>query len=70
MKVTQSSTYRLMNTNLDRITNTLQDLRNQGASGLKINKPSDDPTAIRPILTTRTEIRHTERYLRYHGCLI
>lgn len=67
MKVTQSSTYRLMNTNLDRITNTLQDLRNQGASGLKINKPSDDPTAIRPILTTRTEIRHTERYLDTMG---
>ena len=67
MKVTQSSTYRLMNTNLDRITNTLQDLREQGASGLKVNKPSDDPTAIRPILTTRTEIRHTERYLDTMG---
>ncbi len=67
MKVTQSSTYRLMNTNLNRITNTLEDLRNQGASGLKVNKPSDDPTAIRSILTARTEIRHTERYLQTMG---
>jgi len=67
MKVTHSSTYRLMNSNLNRITNTLQDLRNQGASGLKVEKPSDDPTAIRPILTARTEIRHTERYLETMG---
>ncbi|BDD87363.1 flagellar hook-associated protein FlgL [Desulfofustis limnaeus] len=67
MKVTENSTYRLMNTNLNRITNTLQDLRNQGASGLKLNQPSDDPTAIRPVLTTRTQIRHTERYLETMG---
>ncbi len=67
MKVTQSSTYRLLNSNLNRITNTLQDLRNQAASGLKVNKPSDDPTAIRPILTARTEIRHSERYLQTMG---
>ena len=67
MKVTQSSTYRLMNSNLDRITNTLQDLRNQGASGLKVNKPSDDPSAIRPILTARAEIRRSERYLQTMG---
>ena len=67
MKVTHSATYRLMNTNLNRITNTLQDLRKQGASGLRVEKPSDDPTAIRPILTARTEIRHTERYLQTMG---
>ena len=67
MKVTHSATYRLMNTNLNRITNTLQDLRQQGASGLKVSKPSDDPAAIRPILTARTEIRHTERYLQTMG---
>ena len=67
MKVTENTTYRLMNTNLDRITNTLQDLRNQGATGLKLNSASDDPTAIRPVLTTRTQIRHTDRYLETMG---
>jgi len=67
MKVTHSSTYRLMNSNLNRITTTLQDLRNQAATGLKVNKPSDDPTAIRPILTTRTQIRHSERYIETMG---
>ena len=67
MKVTENTTYRLMNTNLNRITNTLQDLRNQGATGLKLINPSDDPSSIRPVLTTRTQLRHNERYLETMG---
>ena len=67
MKVTDNSTYRLMQTNLDRITNDLLDLRNQGATGLKLNKSSDDPGAIRPVLTTRTQLKQNERYLETMG---
>lgn len=67
MKVTEASTYRLMNTNLDRITNTLQDLRNIGATGLKLNEASDDVSAIRPVITTRTEIRSADRYIETMG---
>lgn len=67
MKVTENSTYRLMQTNLDRITNRLQDLRNQGATGLRLNVASDDPSAIRPVLTTRTQLSRNERYLETMG---
>lgn len=67
MKVTDNSTYRLMQTNLDRITNDLLVLRNQGSTGLKLNKPSDDPGAIRPVLTTRTQLQQNERYLETMG---
>ena len=67
MKVTENTTYRLMNTNLNRITNTLEDLRYQGATGLKLLTPSDDPASIRPVLTTRTQLRHNERYLETMG---
>jgi flagellar hook-associated protein 3 FlgL len=67
MKVTENSTYRLMRTNLDRITNDLLGLRNQGATGLKLNKPSDDPGAIRPVLTTRTQLQQNARYLETMG---
>lgn len=67
MKVTDNSTFRLMQTNLNRITNDLQDLRNQGATGLKLNTSSDDPGAIRPVLNTRTEIQETERYIETMG---
>lgn len=67
MKVTENSTYRLMRTNLDRITTDLLVLRNQGATGLKLNKASDDPGAIRPVLTTRSQIQQNERYLETMG---
>ena len=67
MKVTENSTYRLMRTNLDRITNDLLVLRNQGSTGLKLNKPSDDPGAIRPVLTTRSQLQQNARYLETMG---
>jgi flagellar hook-associated protein 3 FlgL len=67
MKVTDSSTYRLMQSNLDRITNDLSSLYEQGATGLKLNKPSDDPGAIRPVLTTRTQLQQNDRYLETMG---
>lgn len=67
MKVTENSTYRLMRTNLDRITTDLLVLRNQGATGLKLNKASDDPGAIRPVLTTRSQIQQSQRYLETMG---
>jgi flagellar hook-associated protein 3 FlgL len=67
MKVTNSSTYRLMQTNLDRITNDLLDLRNQGATGLKLIKPSDDPGAIRPVLTTRSQLQENTSHLESLG---
>ena len=67
MKVTDNSTYRLMQTNLDRITNDLLTLRTQGATGLKLSKPSDDPSSIRPVLTTRTQLQQNARYLETMG---
>ncbi len=67
MKTTEGTTYRMLQSNLTRINNRLEDLRIQGATGTKLNKPSDDPSAIRPVLTTRTQIMHTDRYLETMG---
>lgn len=67
MKVTESSTYRLMQTNLDRINTNLLELRTQASNGLKLNKPSDDPGSIRPVLSTRTQLQQNERYLETMG---
>jgi flagellar hook-associated protein 3 FlgL len=67
MKVTNGTTYRMLQTNLGRISTRLEELRNQGATGIKLSKPSDDPAAIRPVLTTRTQIRSTERYMETMG---
>jgi flagellar hook-associated protein 3 FlgL len=67
MKVTEGTTYRMLQTNLGRISTRLENLRLQGATGIRMNKPSDDPAAIRPVLTTRTQIRTTDRYLNTMG---
>lgn len=67
MKVTENSTYRLLQTNLNRITNDLLTLRYQGSTGLILNKPSDNPGAIRPVLTTRTQLQQNERYQETMG---
>jgi flagellar hook-associated protein 3 FlgL len=67
MKVTENTTYRMLQTNLGRISTRLEDLRFEGSSGIRLNRPSDDPASIRPVLTTRTQIRHNERYLETMG---
>lgn len=63
MKVTDTSTFRLMQSNLDRITTDLQDLRSQGTTGLKFTTASDNPSSVRPVLTARTQIQESERYI-------
>jgi flagellar hook-associated protein 3 FlgL len=67
MKATEGTTYRMLQSNLGRVTTRLEELRIQGATGTKLNKPSDDPSAIRPVLTTRTQIMHTDRYMKTMG---
>lgn len=67
MKATEGTTYRMLQTNLNRVTNRLEELRMQGATGIKLNKASDDPASIRPVLTTRTQLMHTDRYLETMG---
>jgi len=63
MKATQGTTYRMLGSRLDDITRQLEDLRTIGATGKKLNKPSDDPSAIRPVLSTRKQISNVDRYL-------
>ncbi len=63
MKSTQATTYRTLNAELGRINNKLESLRNQAATGKKLIRPSDDPAAIRPVLSARTQIRATDRFI-------
>ncbi len=62
MKATQAATYRTMMQNLQRQGNDLSDLRTTAATGKRLNRPSDDPTAVRPVLAERAQIRTTERH--------
>ncbi|MDW7645463.1 MAG: flagellar hook-associated protein FlgL [Desulfuromonadales bacterium] len=64
MKTTSMTTYRTLLQNLTRGSTRLNDWRIKTATGKRLNKPSDDPTAIRPVLNARTQISASERYLR------
>lgn len=63
MKTTLATTYRNLNSEMSRLTSTLEDLRYQAATGKKLNRPSDDPAAIRPVLSARSQIRATDRFV-------
>jgi len=63
MRATQTTTYRSLQSFLDRTSDTLQNLQLQAATGKRINRPSDNPTAISPVLSARTQIQASDRYI-------
>jgi flagellar hook-associated protein 3 FlgL len=67
MKATQGTTYRMLGSRLNDVALQLEELRSIGATGKKLNRPSDDPAAIRPVLNTRKQISNVERNLETMG---
>ena len=63
MRATQTTTYRSLQAFLDRTSDRLATLQLQAATGKRINRPSDDPTAISPMLSARTQIQTSDRYI-------
>jgi len=63
MRATQTTTYRSLQSFLDRTTDKLSQLQLQAATGKRMNRPSDDPTAISPVLSARTQIMTSNRYI-------
>lgn len=67
MKATQGTTYRMLGSRLNDVSQQLETLRNIGATGKKLNKPSDNPAAIRPVLNARKQLSNVDRYLETMG---
>ncbi len=63
MRATQTTTYRSLQSFLDRTSDKLASLQLQTATGKRMNRPSDDPTAISPVLSARTQIKASDRYI-------
>jgi flagellar hook-associated protein 3 FlgL len=63
MRANQTTTYRSLQAFLDRTTDRLETLQLQAATGKRLNRPSDDPTAISPVLSARTQIQTSNRYI-------
>lgn len=67
MKTTQATVYRSLQSQIYKTQSSLLDLRMSAATGKRINKPSDDPSAIRPVLNARSQVQKSDRYLRTMG---
>jgi flagellar hook-associated protein 3 FlgL len=67
MKATQGTTYRMLGSRLNDLSLQLEEFRKIGATGKKLNKPSDDPAAIRPVLNTRKQLSNVDRYMETMG---
>ncbi len=63
MRATSNTTYRSLQSFLDRTSERVQTLQLAAATGKKLNRPSDDPTAISPVLSARTQIQQSDRYI-------
>lgn len=63
MRATSNTTYRSLQAFLDRTSERMQTLQLAAATGKKLNRPSDDPTAISPVLSARTQIQASDRYI-------
>ncbi len=63
MKVTQMETYRTLIHQMESSSGNLNRLYEQAASGKRINRTSDDPSAISPILNSSEQIAKADRYL-------
>ncbi|HDR47170.1 MAG TPA: flagellar hook-associated protein 3, partial [Geoalkalibacter subterraneus] len=67
MRATLTTTYRSLLANMTQSNTRLEELRLQAATGKKVSKPSDDPSAIRPMLNARGQIRASDRFLDTMG---
>ncbi|MBN1142136.1 MAG: flagellar hook-associated protein FlgL [Deltaproteobacteria bacterium] len=67
MKATQGTTYRTLQAELNRQSLKLNNLRNMVSTGKRINRASDDPAAISPVLESRKQIRANDTYLNTLG---
>ncbi len=63
MRATQTTTFRSLQNYLDKASTRLQSLQLAAATGKRLNRPSDDATAISPVLSARTQIKNSDRYL-------
>lgn len=57
----------MLGSRLNNLTVQLEELRKIGVTGKKLNAPSDDPAAIRPVLNTRKQLSNVDRYLDTMG---
>ena len=62
MKTTLTATYRTLQSQVSRSSAKLQQYQETAASGIKLNNPSDDPSAVASVINAQSQIRSGEAY--------
>lgn len=62
MKTTLTATYRTLQSQVGRASARMQQSLETAASGVRLNKPSDDPSAAASVISTKSQIRDSERF--------
>lgn len=62
MKTTLTATYRTLQSQVGRASARMQRSLETAASGIRLNKPSDDPSAAASVISTESQIRDSERF--------
>ncbi|MEJ2200544.1 MAG: flagellar hook-associated protein FlgL, partial [Desulfuromonadaceae bacterium] len=63
MKATEATTYRSLMSHINTVSERLNNLRLQSATGKKLSAPSDQPAAIRPVLLDRSQLTASDCYI-------
>lgn len=63
MRAVQATTYRSLQSYLDKASERMSKLQIETATGKRLNRASDDPTAIHPALDARSQVTISERYI-------
>jgi len=64
MRVTDRMNYDQVHQNMQKNRSDMADLQNQAASQKRLNKPSDDPVGAARVLTTRSEDRGLQQFVK------
>lgn len=64
MRVTDRMNYDQVHQNMQKNRSEMADLQNQAASQKRLNKPSDDPVGAARVLTTRSEDRGLQQFVK------
>jgi len=62
MKTTLTATYRTLQAQVSRSSAKLQQYQETAASGIKLNKPSDDPSVVASVINAQSQIRSGETF--------
>lgn len=62
MRTTLTATYRTLQSQISRASSRMQKAQDTAVSGVRLNNPSDDPSAVASVISVESQIRESDRF--------